>query len=147
MDVDSDFPIDLPGITKIIEASDVFVVGFTLFPERLLVDARYDAEDGPLVRVVPAVASVEERYRHLREMRPRFRLPERFMFFVWPKPISSFERLSLWERIRQRALASGHVGVMQNCDEALAILKDKERQAIIGAIKGDGFQDLWRRQN
>lgn len=147
MDVDSDFPIDLPGITQIIDAADVFVIGFTIFAERLLVDARYDAEEGPLVLVVPPVASVEERYRHLRELRPRFRLPERFMFFVWPKSMASLERLGLWERLRQRALASGHVGVLRSCDDALTLLKQKERDGIIAAIKGEGFQDLWRRRS
>jgi hypothetical protein len=143
MDVDSNFPIDLEGINKIVESADVFVIGFTIFPERLLVDSRYDSDESPLVKVVPPVSSVEERYRHLRELRPRFQLPDKFMFFVWPKPVASFERMGIWQRIIDRALASGHSGVLDRCREAIRELKRREEDSVIAAIKGDGYQNLW----
>ena len=89
MDVDTDYPINLSEIHRLIDTAEVLIIGFTLFPERLLVDARYDAQEGPLIMMVPSVSSIEERREYLRGLRPRFALPERIMFFIWPKPVAS----------------------------------------------------------
>lgn len=144
MDMNNDYPLDLAEIYRIIDTVEVLIIGFTTFPERLLVDARYDAQEGPLITMVPSVSSMEERRRHLRELRPRFALPERIMFFVWPKPIASLERLGVWQHIVGRAQNSGHPGVLEGCQRTLRDLKRRERDGIIAAVKGEGYHDLWR---
>lgn len=144
MDVDSNYPIDLPEVNRMVDTSEVLVIGFTLFRERLLVDARHDANEGPRIMVVPPASSMRERRRYLRRLRPRFALPEEVIFFTWPRPISSLERLGVWERIVERALNSGHSGVLEDCQRALRDLKRLEQGGIIAAVKGEGYHDLWR---
>ena len=144
MDVDTDYPIDMDEINRLIDTAEILVIGFTLFPERLLVDARYDAQEGPVITMAPPVSSMEERRRYLRKLRPRFALPERIAFFVWPKPIASLERLGVWQRIVERALNSGHRGILDGCQQALQNIRRREQESIIAAVKGEGYHDLWR---
>jgi hypothetical protein len=44
--------VDFEEIGAVIENAGVFSLGFPHFPERLLVDARSNEEEGPLVQVV-----------------------------------------------------------------------------------------------
>lgn len=144
MDMDTDYPLNLVEIKQLIDTAEVLIIGFTIFAERLLVDNRYNAQEGPLITVIPPVSSMEERRRYLRELRPRFALPERLMFFVWPKPIASLERLGVWGSIVERALNSGHRGILGGCHQTWQDLRRLEREGIIAAVKGEGYHDLWR---
>ena len=143
MDVDTGYPVDIAAIKSIVDDADVFIVGFTVFRERLLVDARYDLEIPPLVAVVPPVSSVEERVRFLRRARSRFPATDRILFFTWSKPVAALVRLGVWDWITQRCLASGHRTILKACDAAFAELQRLEQASAIAAVKGDGFQDLW----
>lgn len=145
MDMDNLININLEQVTQAVDAADVLAVGFTLFPERLLVDTRWSSYDPPLIRVVAPVASVEERLKGLRELRPRFPDPERFIFFVWPKSIVTLVSLGVWERIFQRCSAPGHEGVQEGCRVALAELHRLEREEIGQAIHGSRYRSLWAR--
>lgn len=145
MDMDNFISINLQQVTRAVEAADVLIVGFTLFPERLLADTRWSSYDPPMIKVVAPVASVEERLVELRELRPRFPDPERFIFFVWPRGIATLESLGVWERIVQRCNASGHADVQEACRVALKELRRLEREEIIQAIHGSRYRSLWAR--
>ena len=117
--MDNDFHIDIPEILSVVDTSEVLVIRFAVMPKRLLVDARFDALEGPLVKAVGPVGGVEERLRELRRLRPRFHLPERIMSFLWPKSVVSLQRLGVWQHIVDRCRASGHAGAVEQCQEAL----------------------------
>ena len=55
--LDSSIPIDLDEIKHVIRTADVMLVRFELFDKRLLFDARYDSDEGPLLKVVPRAGS------------------------------------------------------------------------------------------
>ena len=57
--------IDLEEVGKVVDTSDVFTIGFRMFPQRVIIDAREVGEVGPMVRVVEPVDSVEERFHWL----------------------------------------------------------------------------------
>ncbi len=122
-----------------VDLCDVFTIIFRTFPERLLVDTRSTAEEGPLVALVEPVATVEERFHWLGRERPSFGPPERFMFFPWPHSIVFLEQCGIAARIRRRCEATGRPEAVAMFDKAMAELREKERQATLAAIKGRGL--------
>jgi len=135
--------IDLEEVGKVVDASDVFTVGFRMFPQRVIIDARETGEEGPMVRLVEPVDSVEERFHWLGRERPAFGAPERFAFFVWPHSLQFFESSGLAQRIRDRLRASERPEAARMVDEALEGLRRLERQAAQQALVGEGYHSLW----
>ena len=136
---------NLEELAQLISSADVLAVGLSRITQRLLVDFRHDHEEAPMVKVVDPVTSVEERVRELRRTRPRFPNPERFTFFVWPKSVTAFKDMGLWEMIIARCLTSGHSGVEEMCQRAFEELQTIERREVLEAISGDKYKSLWER--
>jgi hypothetical protein len=141
--------VDLEEVTKIIDNADVFAVAFRLFPERLLVDTRYDTSDTsgrcttPMMAIVDPVESVQERFFWLGQHRPTLGMPKNFMFFFWPHSVRYLEESGVWERLRRRMGASGFTGALETCDEALDDLKRREFKATAAAIRGERYHTVW----
>ncbi len=146
MYMDTEFPVNVSQVTRVVDEAEVFVVGLMLFPERLLVDARATPDEGPIVKIVPGVSSVEERYRSMREMRPNFPLPERLIFFVWPRSVSALERLSVWGRIIGRLEALGS-NIREDCASAFLELQRLEQAEAVAAVAGNGYRSIWDRHS
>ena len=51
--------VDLEAVGEVLRRADVITIGFTAFPERLLVDTRSNESAGPMAAVVEPVASVQ----------------------------------------------------------------------------------------
>ena len=135
--------VNLSEVEKVVDLCDVFTVVFRMFPERLLVDTRFTAEEGPLVALVDPVASVEERFYWLGQERSRFGSPERFMFFPWPHSIAFFEQCGIADHVRRRCEASGQAEAVAMFERVLVDLKEKEQQVTLAAIKGENFHTIW----
>ena len=143
--LDNQQPIDIDEITQVIRTADVMLVRFATFDKRLLIDARYDAEEGPMVRVVPRAGSAAERFRHLKQLRPRFPLPKNIVSFNWPRYVNSMERLGVWQAIQDRCERAGFDGARDECGRALVELRAEEERQIVNAITGEGFETVWDR--
>ncbi len=135
--------IDLEEVGKVVDASDVFTIGFRMFPQRVIIDARETGEVGPMVQVVEPVDSVEERFHWLGRERPAFEVPERFAFFVWPHSLEFFGSSGVPQRLCDRLRASERPEVARMADEALEELRRLERQAVQQALAGEGYHTLW----
>ena len=145
--VENDFGLDLQEIMHVIDTAEVLVLRFAIIDKRLLVDTRHDSQDGPLIRMVPRAGSVEERFRHLKELRPRFPLPERIMSFMWPRHIALLEKSGVWQRIVDRLVGEGHPEMAECCREAFDELTRQERVEVMAAIRGGrSYQSLWERR-
>jgi hypothetical protein len=144
MHVKADFGIDLNEVRRVIEAADVLVVRFSITDRRLLIDARTSDDEGPLLRVVPRAGSAEERFRSLKALRPRFRVPERILTFHWPRHARALEESGVWAHLARRLVALGFSDTAGQCDEALRQLVDEERRVEEAAVVGgEGFQTIW----
>ena len=135
--------INLEEVGKVVDTSDVFTVGFRMFPQRMIIDTRETGEVGPMVQVVEPVDSVEERFHWLGRERPAFGVPERFAFFVWPHSLEFFGSSGLPQRLRDRLRASERPEVARMADEALEELRRLEREAVQQALAGEGYHTLW----
>ena len=139
--------MNLDEVREVIDTAEVLVIRFAILDKRLLIDARHDEVDGPLVKLVPKTSSVEERFRSLREMRSRFPLPEKIVSFSWPRQVETFRLAGLWARIVDRLIASGHAGVKEQCEAVFGELVNEEKAEVMTAIRGGpSYQSLWQRR-
>ena len=139
--------IDLDAIRRVIEQADVFVVRFALIDQRLLVDARPDAQGRPYISIVPPVSSAEERYRFLQRQRPGMPLPEQITVFQWPRPIAVLRDLGVWRYIEERMSAVGGDAALQAARRAFSDGQRLERADMLAAIRGgEGYETLWERE-
>ena len=139
-----DYGVDLDEILRVIDHAAVLIVRFDVLEPRLLVDFRANPPDTPIIQLVDRVSSAEERFRHLKSLRPRLPLPERIMSFPWPRAIAAFDESGIWEKIEARLISLGadpdHVTRIQQQ------LHDGERAVTIAAITGgEGFRTIWER--
>lgn len=141
--------VDLSEIRTIIAESDVFAAAFRLFPERLLIDTRFDGEDPggpsgmPMVAIVDPVQSMEERFFWLGQHRPSLGAPQGFNFFFWPHSVRFLEESGVWAAVCDRIVATGFPGAADTCAAALADLAARERAATVEAIRGEHYHTVW----
>jgi hypothetical protein len=141
-----EYGLDIEEVLRVIDVADVLVVRFAIFEKRLLIDARTSELEGPLIAVVPRAGSIEERFKSLKRMRPRFPLPDKIMSFMWPRQLETFKKSGIWERIQARMVALGGEEMAARCDEVLQELEREERAEVLAAIRGgEGYQAIWER--
>jgi hypothetical protein len=142
--LNADYGIDLGEVRRVIDAAEVLVVRFSLTDRRLLVDVRTNGDEGPMVKVVPPVASGEERFKSLKVLRPSFRSPERILTFQWPRHARGLVESGVWEHIARRLVAIGWSNTAAQCDAAIKQLIREEQEVEQAAIRGgDAFKTLW----
>ena len=140
-----DYGVDLEEILRVIDRAAVLIVRFDVLEPRLLVDFRADPPDTPIIQLVDRVNSAEERFRHLKSLRPKLPLPERIMSFPWPRAVGAFEESGIWEKIEARLIDLG--AQQERIDRIRQQLLDGERAVTIAAITGgEGFRTIWERQ-
>ena len=143
MQTENGLDVDLAALERVLTTGDLITIGFTLFPQRLLVDTRSNETDGQFVSIVEPVASVQERYLWLGKMRGAFGPPEAFAFFVWPHTVRNLLERNLLAPLRARLSDDA----ARSFDEALAEAREMERRAMKHAIRGnDDWPTIWEAQ-
>lgn len=141
--MDNDFAIDIDAICEVIDKAEVITVRFLILSQRLLIDARCSETEGPMIKVVPRAKSLEERFRSIKRLRPRFRLPEKITAIWWPKPIRGLVESGIWDRIVKRLSNAGFADTAEQCEQALQILIKHEEAEIVNAVRGEGYKCIW----
>jgi len=143
-----DYGLDIDEVTRVIDSAEVLVVRFAILDKRLLIDTRTDENNGPLIAVVPRAQSVEDRFKSLKKLRPRFPLPERIMSFMWPRHIETMKSAGVWEKIESQLVSLGGEPMAEQCQVVYRDLAHQERLEVLSAIRGgEGYQSLWERAN
>ena len=141
MRTENGLTLDMDAVAQIVEKSDVLTIGFTLFPERLLVDTRSNERDGQFVEMVEPVGNVQERYLWLGRHRGNFGAPEGFAFFVWPHTIRGLAERNVLAPLRARLTPEGNAALDRALEEAAAA----ETRAIKEMIRGsDAWPAVWQ---
>ena len=143
--MDNDFFLDYDEIIKTVRNADVITFRFVIVSQRLLIDNRHSEIDAPLVKLVPRATSVEERFRSLKQLRPRFRLPDKISAIWWPKFVGTLVERGIWDAIVQRIDGAGFSEAARQSNDVLEELRDLERQEVRNAIVSEGYQSLWER--
>ncbi|MCH8850289.1 MAG: hypothetical protein IIC89_05625 [Chloroflexi bacterium] len=143
--MDNDFTLDYGEIIKTVRSAEVLTFRFVIVSDRLLIDNRSSDIDPPLVKLVPRATSVEDRFRSLKRLRPRFRLPEKISAIWWPKFAEGLVEHGIWAAVEERIAGAGFPEAARECDAVLGELKGKERQELRNALSGEGYQSLWEK--
>ncbi|MFN0095063.1 MAG: hypothetical protein ACKVVT_09845 [Dehalococcoidia bacterium] len=133
------------ALEEVLAKADVLTVGFTTFPERMLVDFRTAPGVDAWAGLVDPVATVQERYLWLGRHRGRLGAPQAFSFVVWPHSVGTMlERDALAiVRERLRAISPESVRLLR---ETLRTVHTRERAAYREAVTGGpAFHTLWSR--
>src|SRR3972149_5371428 len=104
---------------------------------------RHNEMEGPLLALVPRAASLEERVKVIRQMRPRFRVPEKISAIWWPKYVHSLEDYGAWDRILRRMGACGYPPIADRAVDILRQMHRRERAEMYNAITGAGSDSRW----
>lgn len=144
MEPEESRPTDLQEILTILESTDVVVIGFSIFPERLVVDFRANQAETPLVKLTEPMNSWAERIRQLMTLRPSLGRPRTHVFFIWPHSVTSLVDSGIWEHLTERFTVA-HDDCARAVKEALSQLYARERAGLVEAIRGERYQTLWRR--
>lgn len=134
--------IDLEALNQMLQRADVLTIGFTLFPERILIDTRANDRQGQLAAMVEPVANIQDRYLWLGRHRGAFGAPEAFSFFVWPQTVRGLIDRQVLGPLRAR-LEPDAIGQL---DLALDDAASRERRAMATAVRGDeSWPAIWQR--
>lgn len=145
MGMDNDFDLDHDEIIRTIDSAEVVTFRFVVVSERLLFDTRSSEIDPPLVKLVPRATSVQDRFRALKQLRPRFKLPKNISAIWWPKSIDSLVNSGVWGAIVKRVASAGFSEVAKEYEGVLEELRAAERKELHNALTGEGYQSLWER--
>ena len=141
--MDNEYRIDYSEIMKTLRNADVVLFRFVTVPQRLLVDFRTSDVDGPLVKVVPRAKDAEDRFKSLKALRPRFRLPQKISAVWWPRYVDRMADDGVWDAIAKRIIDAGYPSVAEESVIVLEELRRMERDEHADAIGGDGYRTLW----
>jgi len=144
MEPEENRPTDLQEILAILGSTDVVVIGFSIFPERLVVDFRSNRAEAPLVKLMEPLNSWVERIRRLMTLRPSLGRPQTRVFFIWPHSVTALVNSGIWERLAERCTAARD-DCADAVKEALRQLYLREREGLVEAIRGERYETLWRR--
>lgn len=145
MGMDNAFNLDHDEIIRTIDSAEVVTFRFVVVGERLLFDTRSSEIDPPLVKLVPRATSVEDRFRALKKLRPRFKLPKKISAIWWPKSIDSLVSSGVWGAIVERVTRAGFSEAAEGYAGVLEELRASERKELHNALTGEGYQSLWER--
>jgi hypothetical protein len=118
---------------------------FVTVQERLLIDNRTSEIDPPLVKLVPRANSVSDRFRALKKLRPRFKLPDKISAIWWPKTVESLVEHGVWNAIVQRISEEGFTQAADESESVLTELRELETAEVRNAIVGQEYQAIWER--
>ncbi len=143
--MDNDYSLDYEEIIQTIQSADLITFRFALIDNRLLLDYRSSDLDPPLMKLVPRVGTPAERFRAIKQLRPRFPVPQKITAIAWPKTIQVLVDSGVWEAVVKRMEASGNPEAPEQCEQVLEELRKAEAETVRDAITGENYETLWGR--
>jgi len=141
--MDEDFGLDIAETLANIDKAEVLSVFFPTFRKALIIDTRSNGSQGPLVKVMPMVASPQERVRAIRRMRPGFPRITNLTVVPWPRYVDSLVAQGIWDKILARLTAAGQDQAVADCQAAFQELKKMEKDELASVVKGENYHTIW----
>ncbi len=144
--MDNEYYLDRDAILRTIQQSEVVAFRFVTVPLRLLIDNRFTEAEPPMVKLVPKVDSAAERFKSLKVLRPRFKVPQKISVIWWPRYIQSLQDTGVWTALVDRLSENGFLTMATDCQKMFDELRRMERLEMVNAIGGEGYRTLWPAQ-
>src|SRR5438046_2884730 len=89
-------------VLSTIDEAEVLTIFFPNLAKALIVDTRQSLEEGPMIKVVNQVNSIEERRAAIEKMRPRLGQVRSIAGIPWTKSIRTLRENGIINRLEQR---------------------------------------------
>ena len=140
---DDDFGNDLDEIARNIDDAEVISIFFPTLRRSVVIDTRTNEHDGAMVRLMPMVASPQERLRSLRRLRPSFPRVQNLALIPWLRYVESLLKLGVWPRVVSRLESAGQDAAAAECGEILKELQAVEKAEMASAVRGENYHTIW----
>ncbi len=134
-------------VLSTIEEAEVLTIFFPNLAKALVVDVRRSFEEGPMVRVVNQVNSMEERMTNIEKMRPALGRVRSIAGIPWTKSVRTLRDNQIIDRLQDRLVHAGMTSfeAAQACSDAFGKLKEVEHAQWVDLIKGQSplYKDIW----
>lgn len=144
--MDGDFELDVDEILTDLKDAEVLSIFFPMFRKSLVLDLRTTEHSGPLVKIMPMVASPQERMRAIRRLRPGFPRRHSLSVVAWPRYVDSLMTHGIWQRLVERLKEAGHKTPDEYMGQALEELKRQEKAELARVVMGDNYHTIWTSQ-
>ena len=141
--MDSDFVFDLDEMMNSINTAEVMSIFFPTFRKSVVIDTRTSSDGRPMMKIMPMVASPQERLRSIRRLRPGFPRVHNLTVVPWPRYVDSLVTLGLWDRIVRRFREHNDDEMVRRCEDVLSELKHLEKEEMASVIRGENYQTIW----
>lgn len=139
------FNLNINEVMQNIRTAEVLTLYFPYLSKTLILDFRYSIDDMPLVRLMPMVSNMEERFRSLKRLRPRFPKPEAITVVPWPKYVKTLQTVGVYDKILERLMQIGYSSVVNDFVVAYDEIVKLEEKELLAAITGEGYKTIWQR--
>ncbi|HEX2916571.1 MAG TPA: hypothetical protein VH186_37775 [Chloroflexia bacterium] len=130
-----------------IDEAEVLTIFFPNLAKALIVDTRRNYEEGPLVKIVNQVNSMEERMAMIEKMRPGMGRVRSIAGIPWTKSIRTLKENGVVTRLEQRLQMAGEdsLNAAQACHKAFEQLQQIEHTQWLDLIKGKNplYKSIW----
>ena len=144
--MDGDFELDVEEILTDMKDAEVLSIFFPMFRKSLVLDFRTTDHSGPMVKIMPMVASPQERMRAIRRLRPGFPRRHSLSIIAWPRYVGSLESHGIWQQLIDLLKQSGHKQPVAYMSQALNELKRQEKAELARVVMGDNYRTIWTNQ-
>ena len=141
--MDGDFEQDLREAMKKIDDAEVVSLFFPTLRKAVVIDTRSNETDGPMIRIMPMVASPQERVRSITKLRREFPRDKNLTLIPWPRYDDSLANLGVWDRVVMRLEDSGFKEAVTACQQVLEDLRRLEKTELASVVRGENFHTIW----
>ena len=141
--MDGDLEQDLHEVMKKIDDAEVVSLFFPTLRKAVVIDTRSNEIDGPMIRIMPMVASPQERVRSITKLRSEFPRVKNLTLIPWPRYVDSLAKLGLWDRVVKRLKDTGYEEAVSTCQEVLEELRRLEKVELASVVRGENFHTIW----
>ena len=141
--MDGDLEQGLHEVMKKIDDAEVVSLFFPTLRKAVVIDTRSNEIDGPMIRIMPMVASPQERVRSITKLRSEFPRVKNLTLIPWPRYVDSLANLGLWDRVVKRLKDTGYDEAVSTCQEVLEELRRLEKVELASVVRGENFHTIW----
>ena len=124
-------------VIRNMQAAEVISLFFPYVGRALIVDLRGDEAEGPFIATDRLISGMKEQLDNLRQLRPRFALPENITLAPWMSSVASFEASGALSELNARLVRMGAKPAQASLAAAYKELLALEWEETLALIRGD----------
>lgn len=145
--MDNAYNISSSKIIRALAEAEVMSIYFPRVGKALIVDARHNAEYGPVIVLDDMVGSAQERLRSVQRLRPGFKDLGQLTLAPWIGSIGAFEEQGVLDAIVERFRSMGFPDAADDARHVFQELRRHERGVMRELVVGDPrtTRTIWTR--